>query len=335
MFGSRVCLDIENDLVFHDIRSHVADRRRVAEPEIVYYHYPNNAPDFFRETSVYGTKSVWLLNDVCVSPKHGAIWTPEGRIFQESVTNLAIFYEFGGPKEALRRPCVYNGPAPIFPLRSNLVYYHTLLDDIPQLLHALDFCPEVRILLANDHPRYIDGILSFLGIDSSHIILSDRPFHVASCVFVPKQTRTSFVRSCDLARLRNAILARLSESETRRKIYVSRRGTAERAFANEAELESALADIGFDILRFEDMSFADQMAAIHSASTIVAPHGSGLANLVAAREGTRVVEIMHPGWVRSTFSRLSSQLNLDHHLVFPETDIIPIDNVISCAKENS
>ena len=329
MFGSHISLDIENDLIFQDIRRHITSRRRLAEPEIVHYHYPENSPEFFREASVYGTKSVWLLNDVFVSPKHGAIWTPEGRIFQESVTNLAIFYEFGGPIEALCRPRSYDDSAPLVPLRSNLVYYHTLLDDIPQLLHALDFRPDARILLARDHPRYIDGILSFLGIESSRILLADRPVRTSYCVFVPKLTRTSFIRPCDLTRLRNAILPRLTESATaQRRIYVSRRGTTQRAFANEAELESALSAIGFDILRFEEMSFADQMATMHSASTIVAPHGGGLANLVAAREGTRVIEIMHPEHMRSTFPRLSSQLSLDHHCVYPATNEIPVDQVL-------
>lgn len=331
MFGSHISLDIENDLIFQDVRRHVASRRRLAEPEIVHYHYPENSPDFFRETSVYGTKSVWLLNDVFVSPKHGAIWTPEGRIFQESVTNLSLFYEFGGPAEALRRPHSYDGSTPLVPLRSNLVYYHTLCDDIPQLLHALDFRPDARILLARNHPQYIDGILSFLGIESSRIILADRPFRTSYCVFVPKLTRTSFIRPCDLTRLRNAILSRLTKSETKqRRIYVSRRGINHpRAFANEAELESALSAIGFDILRFEGMSFADQMEAMHSATTIVAPHGGGLANLVAAREGTRIIEIMHPEWMRSTFPRLSSQLSLDHHCVFPATNEIPINQVLN------
>ena len=328
MLGTSASLDVEDDVVLSDLRAHVRERRRISGPETVFYRYSDAAPDYFREASVYGTKSAWLLSDVFVSPKHGASWTPEGRLLQESVTNLATFYLFGGPAETALRSAVDGGTTPLVPLRSNLVYYHTLLDDIPQLLHALDFCPEARILLAAKHPAYIDGILEFLGIDRSRIVLSDRPVRVRSCVFVPKQTRTSFIRPCDLSRLRQAVLPRIRDAGSARRLYVSRRGTPLRAFENERDLESALASAGFDVLRFEDLAFADQMAAVRSAGVVVAPHGSGLANLVAAREGTRVVEIMHPGWIRSTFPRLSSQLSLDHRLVLAETDRIPLETVL-------
>ena len=327
---SLACLDFEDSLVFSDLRKHVAERHCISGPETVRYNYPPGTPSFSRESHSYGTKSAWLLRDVFVSPKHGAIWTPEGRLIRESVTNLEIFYSYEGPRETLLKARLDDNPIPMVPFRSNLVYYHTLMDDVPQLLHALDFQPEARVLLSPDHPRYIDDILAFFGVDPRRIVLSRRPMRVSSCVFVPKLTLTSFIRPCDLGRLRAAIVSRLPQAEqNNRRIYISRRGTTQRAFRNEADVESALVSAGFEILRFEELSFADQLKAVRSAKTIVSPHGSALANLVAAREGTRVVEIMHPEWIRSTFPRLSSQLSLDHHCVFPTTNEIPIDQVLN------
>lgn len=327
---SLACLDMENEQIFSDLRSHVSSRHHISGPEIVHYRYPSGVPAYFRPSSVYGTKDAWLLRDVFVSPKHGAIWTPEGRLIRESVTNLEIFYSFEGPRETLLKARFDDNPIPMVPFRSNLVYYHTLMDDVPQLLHAIDFKPESRVLLSPDHPRYIDDILSFFGVDPCRIVLSRRPLRVSSCVFVPKLTLTSFIRPCDLERLRTAVLSRMSQSgQNNRRIYISRRGTTQRAFRNEADVESALVSAGFEILRFEEMSFSDQLKSVHSAKTIVSPHGSALANLVAAREGTRVIEIMHPEWIRSTFPRLSSQLSLDHHCIFPSTNEIPIDQVLN------
>ena len=331
MLGTTSSLDFENDLVLPDLQKHVLDSRRISGPEIVRYRYPEGAPTFFREASVYGTKSVWLLNDVFVSPKHGAIWTPEGRLLQESVTNLAMFYLFGGPAETLMRAKSDEESTPLIPLRSDFVYYHTLIDDMPQLLHALDYCPNARILLSRNHPSYIDGMLGFFGVEHSRVVLSDHPVRVHSCVFVPKQTRTSFIRPCDLSQIRKQILRRVQDASPSRKLYISRRGTSLRAFENENELEQALSSIGFEILQLETLPFADQMAVIHSACVIVAPHGSGLANLVAAREGVRVVEIIPQDWMRSTFARLSFQLSLDYRIVIPEGKQIPIGTVLQFA----
>ena len=328
MLGTSASLNFEDDQVFEDLRRHVERRFPISEPETVSYRYSEDSPEYFRPYSSYGTKSAWLLRDVFVSPKHGAIWTPEGKLLQESVTNLATFYLFGGPMETLRRAVRDDGNTPIVPFRSNLVYYHTLLDDLPQLLHALDFRPDSRILLSRKHPKYIDGMLGFLGIDPATIVLSDRPLRASLCMFVPKLTRTSFIRPCDLTRLRAALLPRIPDSPHARRIYISRRGTALRPFSNEDELENELRTNGFEILRFEDMPFSEQLAAVRSARVIVAPHGSGLANLVVAHEGTRVVEVMPTAWTRSTFPRLCSQLGLDHRLVLCDSSRIPIECVM-------
>ena len=335
MLGTSASLDFEDDQVFGDIRKHVEKRCPVSGPETVSYHYSEGAPDFFRGTSSYGSKSAWLLRDVFVSPKHGAIWTPEGKLLQESVTNLSVFYLFGGPMETLEKAVRDDGETPVVPFRSNLVYYHTLLDDLPQLLHALDFRPDARILLSRNHPRYIDGMLDFIGINPTKIVLADTPLKVSRCVFVPKLSRTSFIRPCDLARLRAALLPQIPDSAPDRLLYISRRGTKLRPFSNEEELENELRDNGFEILRFEDMRFPEQLAAIRSARTIVAPHGSGLANLVVAREGTRVVEIMPEQWTRSTFPRLGSQLGLDHRLVLCDSDRIPIARVMEAIPQGA
>ena len=54
---------------------------------------------------------------------------------------------------------------------------------------------------------------------------------------------------------------------------------------------------------------------ISNASTIVAPHGAGLANLVAARPGTEVVEILSRNWFNTCYAKLSVQLGCDYHFV--------------------
>jgi capsular polysaccharide biosynthesis protein len=66
---------------------------------------------------------------------------------------------------------------------------------------------------------------------------------------------------------------------------------------NEADLEKALAGLGFRVLVAGELSVREQIAAFSRAKLIVAPHGAALANLIFAPPGATVVEIVTPGIV--------------------------------------
>ncbi len=74
------------------------------------------------------------------------------------------------------------------------------------------------------------------------------------------------------------------------RIYISRRGQ-KRPMVNEAELEKALTEIGFVVVKPETMSAAEQIKMFSFAKIIVAPTGAGLANLLYAKRST-VFEII-------------------------------------------
>jgi capsular polysaccharide biosynthesis protein len=74
------------------------------------------------------------------------------------------------------------------------------------------------------------------------------------------------------------------------RIYISRQGQ-KRPMVNEAELEEALTEIGFAVVKPETMSVPEQIKVFSSAKIIVAPTGAGLANLLYAKRST-VFEII-------------------------------------------
>jgi capsular polysaccharide biosynthesis protein len=97
-------------------------------------------------------------------------------------------------------------------------------------------------------------------------------------------------------------LARIHPSP-RRRIYVSRRGYSR--FSPSLE---ALMGIVIDVIDPSIMTFDEQASAFASAGLIVAPHGSGLANLVFCSPGTRVVELYDPRRIGKTFCGVYSKL---------------------------
>ena len=100
-----------------------------------------------------------------------------------------------------------------------------------------------------------------------------------------------------------------------KRIYVDRSGGANRRLLNETEVISALAARGFVSIRMETLEPLAQVGLFAQADCIVAPHGSGLAHLVHARPGTRVLELHAAHWVNWCFRRHAAALGLRYDAV--------------------
>ena len=127
-----------------------------------------------------------------------------------------------------------------------------------------------------------------------------------------------------------------SVSENRGKIYISRRHSA-RAFDNEAEFEETITELGYQVVRLEQMIFADQMSLLQKSDTIVAPHGAGLANLLWCNPETNVVEIFSPRYTNDCYARLCSSLELNYVALWATDSIgwgyLNIDQIIYALNE--
>jgi capsular polysaccharide biosynthesis protein len=104
-----------------------------------------------------------------------------------------------------------------------------------------------------------------------------------------------------------------------RRIYIARKNTGTRRVANEAELDRLLESHGFETHSMENYTLAKQARLIRESETIVAIHGAGLANLLFARPGTAVVEIVPAGRYNATIYPEKSRIfGLNHQLVFAD-----------------
>ena len=95
------------------------------------------------------------------------------------------------------------------------------------------------------------------------------------------------------------------------RLYVSRGNTGHRRVLNEPELLPLLSRYGFQSVRLEEPAFCDQVRLFRDAQIVVAPHGSGLANLVFCQPGAKVIELFPAGNI-DLYYRLSKQLGLDY-----------------------
>ena len=313
MVNRHIVRDLEEALANADVMKHVSARIQVSEATIQHYHFSNEFPPYFPRQAAFDAKFVYLLKDICIAPESGLMWIPRVAALQQSVGCMPYLYA-GKLSEGLRPTKTHRNGGPLVAF-ANVGYYHALIEELPKVLHALEAFPDAKILVSPARRSFIDGILSLGGISADRMLLADSPLRVSSCVLVPKWVNSGFCPPCEIDILQKAIWPRISTSARADRIYISRSRSVNRPLGREKDLEKELCKLGFDICFFEDMAIADQMAAIHGAKVIVAPHGSGLANLVAARRGTRVIEIISRNWFNTCYAKMAVQLGLDYRYV--------------------
>jgi hypothetical protein len=100
-----------------------------------------------------------------------------------------------------------------------------------------------------------------------------------------------------------------------RRIYVTRGGALRRPLFNEPAVLEALAPFGFEVVDCASLSVSGQRALFANAEIVVAPHGAGLTNIVWARPGTKLVELMPRGHANPCFMDLASQAGVAYGVV--------------------
>jgi len=202
------------------------------------------------------------------------------------------------------------------------VYYHWMFDILPRLeilrRSEIKF-KEIDWFVVNSLSKpFQRETLNLLGIPESKIIESDRHSHIqADELVVPSfPGYLDWVPEGTVRFLRQTFLPQVHLSQTNNsKIYVSRAQAKNRKLVNEAEVNQLLTASGFMTVFLEELSLLEQVAMFANAEVIVAPHGSGLTNLVFCSPGTKVVELFSPNYVRTDYWMISQQLNLEHYYI--------------------
>ncbi len=195
-------------------------------------------------------------------------------------------------------------------------YGHFLLDGMTSVLAMLEASAFDRLTLAT--PPLLPWQRDLLRLAFEDLAWQETAapiVRVAGAVYTPAMDHYLHRPGRLLIELRARLLKgvqaiapkRSGLKRSKRRLYVSRRGHPMRVMVNETALEAALVRRGFQILRPEGLSAADQIRLFAQAEVIVGPTGAGLTNAIFAAPGCTVVEIQPENfasfWV-GAFSRL-------------------------------
>ncbi|MBJ7900327.1 MAG: DUF563 domain-containing protein [Cyanobacteria bacterium RI_101] len=208
----------------------------------------------------------------------------------------------------------------------NDVYFHWLFDVLPRF-HLLRLAgwdwKNIDWFLVNDRCGFQRESLAILGVDPHKLLQrsSGEDVHLqADRLLVPSFPGTVAWTpkwACDF--LRNTFLdSEWRTRKTNKRLYIRRNLSSSRRLINEEEVISGLESWGFEALHLELLSVREQASLFAQAEIIVAPHGSGLSNLVFCPPGTKVIEIFSPFYTYPCFWLVSNLMELDYFYVLGE-----------------
>jgi capsular polysaccharide biosynthesis protein len=146
--------------------------------------------------------------------------------------------------------------------------------------------------------RVIVESLAMIGIADDRIVWADRELHVDELYGVNGLTEHGRYMSPLTLQCLDEIADRV-DAWDHPKVYVSRAGGV-RKFANEPQVQRALAERGFMIADTAAMSFRDQVALFKGARRIVGCRGAGMTNIGFTPPGAAVT-IFAPSMMADTF----------------------------------
>jgi predicted O-linked N-acetylglucosamine transferase (SPINDLY family) len=216
--------------------------------------------------------------------------------------------------------------------RATLNYYHWLFEYLPKL-RILDAAPQYR-----DWPLLVDaGLHTNLQACLERLNVHRRPVIEVekgvwqrvrrlavpeSGVRMPLDYRPGATVYADdivfsphaLDYLRAQLRVEVSAAGRGRRIYIRRGHMRQRRLLNEAEVEAAFIAHGFDSVSPETMTLEEQIALFSTAQVIAGPTGAGMANMVFAPRGCRVMVLHYGGVPFFSFSTLAATLG--HSLLY-------------------
>jgi tetratricopeptide (TPR) repeat protein len=225
----------------------------------------------------------------------------------------------------IQSPQPIQGTVAVLSGLSDDMYFHWMCDVLPRLqliqLAGLDLTT-VDYFLVNHHLPFQQETLRLLGIPDAQILETKDHLHIqADQLIVPSFSgAVAWMSKTAFAWIRTVFIQQITQpsKQSFRKLYISRKQASTRRIINEEDVIVLLQSLGFEIVTLENQSILEQVQLMMEADVIIAPHGSGLTNLIFCAPGTTVIEILSSEYVYPCYWYLANLGNLNYSYLLGE-----------------
>ena len=200
-------------------------------------------------------------------------------------------------------------------------YYRNIYTFLYRLLFIKD--KKVNIAIhrntSNDLRDFIKYILKISQIKLNKIIYLDEGFYLFKNCKIP-----SFLNLESTIKFYNYIFP--PKNNNKNFLYISRRNAKWRKIINEGDFYPDFEKNGFEIIDFENLPVIEQIRKMQTCKKIIAPHGSGLVNLIFAAPKTSIIEILQKNISKDLmdvylkYKKITFYKKINHHLF--EADLV-------------
>ena len=265
------------------------------------------------------------VSDICVSfpyPVHR--W--KGKVFVEGLRGTSKFVSEPRYLIALetipfaKKTKMPEGVLLAMPSLNN--YYHWLVEILPRL-RMVEEDERLRdlplIMPKNKLAKYVYDSLKITGYFDKVNFLDDGVYQ-----FEKLHIPTLFSPPCRpsplaIEWLRNHFLTE-TITKGKRRIYVSRRDSAERYVSNEVEVEELLSEFGFETICPGNYSLEEQVKIFQEAEMIIGSHGAAFANLAFTPSESVFIELFRKSRGNPVYRKLAAIRNLKYGVFVCQED---------------
>lgn len=195
-----------------------------------------------------------------------------------------------------------------------LNYYHSLLEELPNILKIQKFNPTLPIICSYNN-TFVKSILDYFNVKNP-IIPSDGPMDIQE-LYLTTPIKCGNPSGEDLNIIRNYLTETKKinfNKDTNIGILIFRKEEL-RNLTNVLDVyEMLLTDFpSIDWQIFDSLSFSDTVDLFNKAKIIIGPHGAGFANMIFSPNNTKIVEFMPVSEPNIVYYDVSSMLGFDYY----------------------
>ena len=223
----------------------------------------------------------------------------------------------------LPAPLHVDGPVLAVAELSGEMFFHWQLELLPRLGRVLAFAlerwPTLRIWHNGGGAPYVRDGLQRLGIAPEQLLPACD--HLQAEQLLVPSFASAFGRpsAANLDWMEQCWDPAPAAEPTRRPVWLARPGAVRRSVLGEQQLIQE-----FQAQALNQASVSEQLAQLATASTVIAPHGAAMANLLAATPETTVLELVNPAYQPSYFDGLIQRRQLRHQRLEAAATPLPL-----------
>ncbi|WP_145988958.1 glycosyltransferase family 61 protein [Cohnella abietis] len=201
------------------------------------------------------------------------------------------------------------------------MHYHWIFDVISRIdLLNKSGIPIDRYIVNGVKAGFQWEILEAIGIPKERLIICHETFHLeAKKLIIPAAPAIEWgPHHWQIQYIRQEFMKGNQPNPEFERIYISRSLASHRKVINEDQVLEVLYPLGFKCIHLESLSVAQQIVIMSSAKIVIAPHGSGLTNLIFCQPATKVIELFTSNFPVYVFWLLCNHLDLDYYYLFGE-----------------